>query len=503
MPRASPERPNILWLCTDQQRWDSLGCYGNGFVHTPNLDRLAASGVCFDHAFAQNPLCQPSRGSFLTGRYPVTTKLRQNGQDLPDATLLITKLLADQGYNCGLIGKLHLKACDHRLKLGEDWWRFDEKEWYQGCEQRIHNDGYADFLWDHAPNPQKYPSSAYSRWVRAQNGGQPLDESFRDFPGSKFVSYGPPTELHQTTWCCEMAQDFIRAHHDQGYPWLLSVNIFDPHPHYNPPAEYLERYGPLVDEIPLPNAEAAEFPTKLVLKDTGTREAESYHMGYLERTDRDHQWCRAAYWAMVDQIDRRIGEVLQTLETTGQLENTLVLFTSDHGELLGDHGVYPKGPFLYDPAVRVPLIFSMPGTIAGGRRSSALIELVDLAPTLLEAMGQPIHPQMQGRSIWSQLTSAEPIDHFRDDVYVEYYNSQPHRHDNQIFLTSVRTPDCKLVVRHGHNDGELYDLKNDPGERFNLWGDPAWQTVKTDMLLRLATRMAQTADPLPERVGIF
>ncbi len=502
MPTATPDRPNILWLCTDQHRWDALGCYGNGFVRTPNLDRLAASGVCFDHAFAQNPLCQPSRGSFLTGRYPVTTKLRQNGQDIPDDTLLVTKLLKDQGYNCGLIGKLHLKACDHRLMLGPEWWRHDESEWYQGCEDRIDDDGYADFLWDHAPSPHRYPSSAYSRWVRERCGGRDLPRS-QPFEGSEFVDLGMPTDLHQTTWCAEMAQDYIRAHQDQGYPWLLSVNIFDPHPHYNPPAEYLERYGPLIEDIALPNADPEEFTTKLILKDKGTKEAEHYHKGYRARSPRDHQWCTAAYWAMVDQIDVRIGQVLDTLEATGQLENTLVIFMSDHGEMLGDHGVYPKGPFLYDPAVRVPLLISMPGTIAGGRRSSALVELVDLAPTLLEAMGQPVHPQMQGRSLWSALRSSDPIEHFRDDVYVEYYNSQPHAKENPIFLTALRTADRKLVVRHGHNDGELYDLSTDPGERRNLWGEADWQAEKTALLLRLSTRMAMTCDPLPPRIGVF
>jgi arylsulfatase A-like enzyme len=500
MPPPSPERPNILWLCTDQQRWDSLGCYGNRFVHTPNLDRLAASGVCFDHCFAQNPLCQPSRGSFLTGQYPVTTRLRQNGQDIPGHTRILPRMLADEGYLCGLIGKLHLRACDHRLQLGPEWWRHDDKEWFQGMERRI-DDGYTDFLWDHAPSPRRYPSSAYSRWVREQNGGQ-APPMKTPHPDCAFIDHGVPTELHQTTWCARMAQDFIRAHNEEPYPWLLSVNIFDPHPHYNPPRACLDRYQDLIDEIPLPNADPEEFPEKLILK-SDNKLRETYHKGYLERSPRDHQWCTAAYWAMVDQIDARVGEVLDTLEASGQLENTLVIFMSDHGEMLGDHGVYPKGPFLYDPAVRVPLILSMPGTIPGGRRSSALVELTDIAPTLLEACGEPVHPQMQGRSLWSALCADAPIEHFRDEVYIEYLNSQPHKGEDQVFLTAARTKEHKIVVRHGHNDGELYDLVNDPRERHNLWSRSDWQDVKYAMLLRLMSRMAFTCDPMPPRVGVF
>ncbi|MCB0072387.1 MAG: sulfatase-like hydrolase/transferase, partial [Caldilineaceae bacterium] len=140
MPASIGARPNILWICTDQQRWDTLGCYGNPHVHTPNLDRLAAQGTVFTHAYSQSPVCTPSRASFLTGRYPRTTRCRQNGQDIPADEVLVTKLLADAGYVGGLSGKLHLSACNPAASpLGE---------------RRI-DDGYAVFHWSHTPLPSK------------------------------------------------------------------------------------------------------------------------------------------------------------------------------------------------------------------------------------------------------------------------------------------------------------------------------------------------------------
>ncbi len=217
----------------------------------------------------------------------------------------------------------------------------------------------------------------------------------------------------------------------------------------------------------------------------------------------DHRWVTAAYWAMVDVIDRQVGRLLDCLEETGQRDNTYIIFTSDHGEMLGDHGIYLKGPFFYECAVRIPLLISGPSLRNDGSRSKALVELVDLAPTLLEWAGLERHPAMQGRSLQPLLNGEATLDEHRDDIYCEYYNSMPGHQDPQAHATMVRTNRHKLVAAHGTGGGELYDLETDPKETRNLWNDPDYTTVRLDLMTRLVDRMAWTVDPLPRREAGF
>ncbi len=486
------KRPNILWICTDSQRWDTLGCYNNPFVKTPALDQLAEDGMLFEHAYVQNPLCQPSRAAFLTGRYPVTVGLTKNGQDIRGDAVLITRLLADSGYVCGLSGKLHLMACDHRLKdYGENWWEHKDKDDFFMREPRI-NDGYTDFLWDHAPTGNPY--SDYTRWVKSQGG----EIKYTDRKDCKYVQHGMPVELHQTQWAADAAIDFIERNQDED--WCFSLNSFDPHYPFNPPDEYLERYLPTLDRIPLPNWRDGEWDEKPAYeKQFATRQYNRYPTA--EMTDNDHRLLRAAYWAMCDLVDDQVARILKALDETGQRDNTIVIFMSDHGELLGDHGIYTKDAFLYDPCIRVPLIIRWPDRIKPGIRSKALVEISDLAPTLLEAAGLERHPGMQTRSLLSLLTGKTSPNKFRDDVYCEYYDSNP---DNPAqYRTLIRTDRWKLIVNHGGTPSQLYDMKNDPGESYNLWNKPETAEIQAELYQRLVDRMALTVDPIPPRVGLY
>jgi arylsulfatase A-like enzyme len=221
-------------------------------------------------------------------------------------------------------------------------------------------------------------------------------------------------------------------------------------------------------------------------------------MGYPDMADSDHRLVRAAYWAMCDLIDEQVGRMLEALDRTGQRDNTMVIFTSDHGEMLGDHGIYLKGPHFYEPAVHVPLAISCPGTLRA-QRSPALVELTDLAQTVLDAAGLPHLPGMQGRSLWPMLTGSADADRHRDDVYCEYYNAMPWHTDPPAHATMVRTARHKIVLAHGTGGGELYDLERDPSETRNLWDDPEYARVKADMLVRASDRAAWTVDPMPPR----
>lgn len=481
-------QPNVLWICTDQQRFDSLGCYGNEYVDTPNIDRLAERGVQFDRAFCQSPICAPSRASFLTGRYPRTTGVRQNGQQIPESETLVTKTLADDGYTCGLAGKLHIGPCNPRA---------DDRPM---MERRI-DDGYAEFHWSHDPN-RTWPTNEYRQWLRER--GEEYDPT--PHPDSEHVETGVAPENMQTTWCAQKAINFVEEAADFEHPWLYSVNFFDPHHPFVAPEEYLERYEAILDELPLPEYEEGELDDKPDFH-------EDYHRGayrnpdmypFAEMDETDHRLLRAAHWAMVDLIDDQVGRLLDALERSGQREDTLVIFMSDHGELLGDNGAYLKGPFFYEQSVRVPLIASMPGEIREGATSDALVELVDLAPTLLDAAGVEREPGMQGESLWPMLTGEADLDDHRDAVYAECYNAPgAHWDETRQYATMIRTDRYKLVKLHGEDTGELYDLEADPTETNNRWDDPEYADRKTQLLSALTDQMAWTADPLPEREAPF
>jgi len=477
-------RPNILWICTDQQRFDTLGCYGNPFVATPNIDRLARNGVLFEQAYCQSPVCTPSRASFLTGRYPRTTRCRQNGQNIPEDEVLVTRLLADAGYICGLAGKLHISACMPKAA--------------PGMERRI-NDGYAEFHWSHHPMPD-WPTNEYIHWLRER--GQTFAP--KPFEGSKYVRVGPEAQYHQTTWCAEKAIQFIRANRERPKfkrPWLFSVNMFDPHHPFDPPESHLRRYLDKLEQLPLPNYTAGELDGKTFFQKTDHEGAYGNPdlFPFSQMNERDHRLLTVAYWAMIDLIDEQVGRMIAALEETGQLEETIIIFMSDHGELLGDHGLYLKGPHFYDPCVHVPLIISHPTLIRGGRRIGKLVELTDLAPTLLEAAGLPLYEGMQGRSLWPVLAECAADYEYRSSVYCEHYNASSKQRGKGGFATMVRTERYKIVVYHRENEGELYDLRNDPKETHNLWNDEAHRDVKLDMYRRLCDRMAETVDPLPLR----
>ncbi len=488
------KRPNILILCTDQQRWDTLGATGNHLVTTPDIDALYSGGAAVPHTYCQSPVCTPSRASFLTGRYPRTTRTRQNGQDIPADERLLSRILVDAGYTCGLAGKLHLSACHPSVS--------------PITERRI-DDGFHTFHWSHHPayaagesvgggfeKLPNWPLNEYNLWL--QNRGARYET--RPVAGCEHIAYGPAAEDHQTTWCAEKTIDFVKAHSGSDQPWMFLTNFFDPHHPFDPPRAYLDRYLDRLDDIPVPAFTEGELADKPPYQGKDHRGAYAGLAGlpFDQMTATDHKMLRAAYYAMCDLVSDQVGRIIRALEDSGQREDTLVVFMSDHGELLGDHGIYLKGPFFYESAIRVPLVFNWPGTIQP-QTVDGLVELTDLVPTLLDAAGVPPEPGVQGVSIWPSLKAGDG-ESTRETVYCEYYHAMPWHADlGPTQLTMVRDDRYKLVVDHGNDGGELYDLRDDPGEVRNLWDDPDSRDVKLRMMMALCDRMAFTADPLPAR----
>lgn len=471
------QRPNILWYCTDQQRYDTIGALGNPHVRTPNLDRLVRSGVAFTHAHCQSPICTPSRASFLTGKYPSTVHVNTNGNRyFPPQETLVTRRLADLGYDCGLVGKLHLAGAAN------------------GREPRV-DDGYRYVQYSHAPRDNWSRGHDYADWLRTR-GEEPgrllnVPPGFGGLLEPTPERDNVPPHLHQTTWCSEKAIEFITQTH--AGPWLLSVNPYDPHPPYNPPWEYYRRY--VVEALPGPRFRDSDLvhQAKLACCDfqSQPRRPEEFAARKIQ----------AAYYAMIEQIDEQFGRLLDVLEQTGQRENTLILFMSDHGEALGDHGLTQKGCRFFDGLVRVPLIWSWPGHLVEGLRSDALVELTDIVPTLLDLLGLPIPARVQGRSLRGILEGTAAPHQHREYVRCEYYDAVDL--PDRTFATMYRDERWKLVVYHGHGLGELYDLRNDPAEFTSLWDDPEFQGVKVELLQKSFDATVQALDYGPERIMPF
>ena len=468
--------PNILWICTDQQRYDTINALGNSFINTPWIDSLVERGVSFEQAYSQSPVCTPSRAAFLTGRYPRTTKCRQNGQAMPPNEKLISRIFADAGYTCGLAGKLHLATCANGI-----------------VETRI-DDGYEVFHWSHHPQPD-WPENAYTQWLRSK--GTSWEELYSG-PSTNYIKHGVPEEFNQTTWCAEKTIEFI--HDKKNQPWFFSFNCFAPHHPFDPPAKFLEKYNP--DDMPLPKAKPNELESKTTYQKLDARFAHNDPNSYdiNKMTDRDKREITAAYYAMIELIDKQVGRMINALEETEQFENTIIIFMSDHGEMLGDHGFYLKGPHFYDEAVRVPLIFCCKELFKTNLRANCLVELVDIAPTLLDAAGLDIPDYIQGKSLLSILNGKKTADYHRDYVFSEYYNSWTHKH---AYGSMLRTINEKIIVYHGTNQGELYNLKCDPNEYENLWDDPSHTNNKLRLMKACFDASVFTMDPSPPRLGPF
>jgi len=442
---AEERPPNVLWICTDQQRWDTIRALGNPHVETPHLDRLVREGASFTHAHCPAPICTASRAGMLTGMYPSAVHGCKNGAAYwPEAAPLVTKLLRDPGYVCGLSGKLHLStAMAHNP------------------ERRPRDDGYSAFHYSHGP-AQGGEANHYLRWLAAKG---------TTYKQVKRLAWDEQVPLHQTTWCCDRAIDFLEEH--AGRPWLFSVNIFDPHPPLDPPPDYAERFD--LDALPGPLWRDSDLRQKSVFNPV-------MFQGTPQRIDpRAGRTIQAKYWAMVEIIDHNVGRLMNALERTGQRENTIVIFTSDHGNMTGDHGMRAKGCRFYEGLVRVPLVFWGPGRFRAGLQSDALVSLTDIAPTLMEVATGTAPQHMQGLSLLPILTGrADPATH-RDAVRCEFYScvgpGPGSEHWPDSYASMLRTRRYKVSVYHGFEPGELFDLQKDPGEFDNLWDDPEHRAV--------------------------
>ncbi len=481
---ASPgwSRPNILWITTDQQRHDTVSALGYAHAHTPCLDRLVQEGAAFTHAYCQSPICTPSRASFMTGMYPSRVRQRRNRAahfPAPYAgePTLVTHRLAAAGYECALVGKLDLAG--HPRGIAENDY------------------GYGFVRYCSRPDRQAEDGSSYHAWLR-EHGHDPSAllgrAADRKHGITPFLPPAPtadnvPVEMHHSTWCAESAIEFIRRPHAR--PWLLNLNIFDPHPPYDPPWEYYRRFD--ADALPDPPFRPTDLATRPGL-------AGVEFQTVARHPDEDGiRNLRAAYLAMIELADAQIGRVLDALDRSGQRDDTVVVLTSDHGDMQGDHGLVRKGCRFYDGLVRVPLIWRWPGRVRAGLRSDALVELTDIVPTLLDAVGLAPGRLVTGRTLLPILTGGEQGSPHRDFVRAEFHDAQGLGDDGRRMsvATMFRDARWKLVVYHSHGVGELYDLDDDPEELVNLWDTSSLAATKARLLEESFASTVLGGDPGP------
>ncbi len=492
-------KPNVLWIMTDQHRADCLGCMGHPTVQTPNIDRLARQGVVFENAFCQSPACMASRASMLTGRYPTSVRVRGMGV-LPPQETTFPEVLRRHGYRTGAFGKVHLTPEQYTLRQLNsdvpilDWRRYaadavfaplpdDPVKGDYGFETHV---GCDDIL-----------QGRFRAWLRErkpellERKAQRLSEAG---PGDLWVS-PYPSEFHQSSFIASEAESYMLSQHDDT-PWFTFCSFVAPHHPFEAPADQIARYRE--GDVPLPRrkggTDASSVPPFINdWKPAAIDEASQYPEAMMRRI----VW---HYLASISLIDDGVGRLLSALARTGQTGNTVVVFTADHGEHLGNHGLLRKTSVHYDETLRVPLIVSAPGT-GCGRRVSGLVELTDLHPTLLGLLGLPIHPGVQGLDWAPRLRDGGEIG--RNDIYSDMFDISPQKFGTFSgpygAVQTLRTPQWKLNLypTAGRQYGQLFDLANDPDESRNLYADQSSQAIREELLWRLCARAHSNTDPLP------
>lgn len=432
--------PNILMLVSDQHNANVLGCADNAEIETPNLDALADGGIIFDNAYCQGPLCVPSRTSLITGQYCRNHGVYDNRHVLEHNRRTFPRVLSAHGYRTCLIGKAHFNG-----------------EQYHGYQQRPYGD-----LWGqaHQPDPCRVP----------ENGDDGFGDIIRNSGPSSI-----PLALTQTEVCVAETARWLQQHRDlyASVPFLLSVHFDKPHFPLNPPKPYFERY---VGKVSLPEFDPGFLrrTVPFVQKAAAFYQANRYFP--TQNTEADHLRALAAYYGCVTWVDNAIGRILDILRYLGFYDRTIVIYTSDHGDMLGHHGLWQKTVF-YEGSSRVPLIMAIPGLTKPGRRASELVGQIDLFPTLCDLIGieQPVgcdginlHPILEGRRL------------NRDEIFSE-----------SVVLKSPDAAGC--MIRSGsfkynyYLDGteELYDLAQDPSEAVNCAADPSFASIKAELRARV------------------
>ena len=491
------DRHNLVVILSDQQRYDTMACYGNDWIQTPRLNALADESFVFEAPYVTQPVCTPSRVSLLTGLYPHAAGPIMNKMHLDPDIPVIAEMVSEE-YHCGYYGKWHLG---------------DDLESQHGFHEWVSSeDGHRT---EYTRREYLRRMSDYHRYLVDQ-GYEPETEVAGEKIFDAFQRAELPEEHQMAAFLGRGAAEFIGRNKDR--PFVLYVSTFEPHPPFYGPLNDL--YDP--DDIPtgptflqrpeggsLVNRARADYNLQFI--DTGVTPspdeyivaANAAGLGNDVTTESDWLRMRARYMANMTLVDRMVGDITDALERAGIADNTAVVFTSDHGEMIGDHAMLEKRSF-YEEASRVPLLIRAPW-IGGGDKVPGSISQIDLVPTLLDLLDDDIPVHLQGTSQLGVLKGEETLDD--NDVFIQWNGIHPEMEDRHLgsseinrMLTlpwrSVVSDRWKLNLCAG-DQCELFDLRSDPHEMNNLFNDPTHRDRIRDMAARVHTWQVRTGDTAP------
>ena len=462
MPKS---RPNILFVITDQQRYDTVNALGFEYMDTPVQDRLVNEGVAFSGCHVNAPSCGPSRASLFSGLWPHNSGVLNNQQTWPRTWV---KDLSDSGYYCVNVGKMHawpfwgMHGFHERFVVENKQRHYAERRWTGN--DLTYFDEWDKALWRAGTRRKEYHDLIEWPDIKGKLGAYDWWEA---------------DELHSDVFVGDMATRWLDNLPETDQPLFLEVGFPGPHPPFDPIKRYADAYKDR--DIPMLEVTEEEMDSqpealKKFRKIHEERFADSIYFD-PRASHEERQRQRAYYMANVTMIDEKVGQILDAIEQRWSLADWVIIFTSDHGEQLGDHGLSEKW-VMYDQSVRVPLIISAPGRIKSGRKVDDLVQLFDIGPTILEFAGVEIPGHFEAQSLVGLLEGSEGASG-REYVFSE------HARDPMLSMVEhemmVRNRDWKLVEFLGEEDGQLYDLAADPDELVNLWHNAGHAAKKAEL----------------------
>ena len=459
------KRPNIVFIITDQQRFDTIAALGADHMITPNLDRLAARGTAFENMYITSPSCAPSRASLFSGTYPHTNGVFRNDELWQYCWV---KDLAEAGYRTVNIGKMHTMPVE--APFG-----FHERHVVENKDRDHPNLPFYLDQWDKALWKRSTPKPSRVSYRKREDYAEKL---------GSFI-WEPDEDLHPDVFTGDLAELWLDRYSDDE-PFFLQVGFPGPHPPYDPTERYLTPY--LDRDLPEPIRDYDLDTQPTPMRELREHHQEHDHDAVVHLADPSAEQLRlqrAHYYANCTMIDDQVGKIIAALERRGVLDDTIIIFSSDHGDCLNDHGHSQKWT-MYEQSVRVPMIIAGPG-VTKDKRDDGLVALFDLGPTILEAAGVAPPDWMEARSLWPNLEGQATQ---RDQVFAEHS-------DDKIlvqteYMTMIRKGDWKLVHFVDFDEGQLFDLASDPGERVNKWDTPEAADRRQAMLNDILTWRIQS-----------
>jgi arylsulfatase A-like enzyme len=488
IPTDRKEKPNLLFIWTDQQRPDTMAVYGNTKIHAPNLNRLAGESFVFERQYVTQPVCSPSRSSVMTGFWPHTNGCIENNVPLSEKAHCVPEILADTDYRTGYFGKWHLGDEVSEQHGFEEWESIEDiyGEYFRRGQDSSRKSSYSYFLMGMGYKPDK-PDGSFSR----------------EFASKLPIRHCKPSFLESRT--C----DFLRRHRNE--PFFLYVNFLEPHPPYFGPLDNEHR----TDEVDLPInfADLLEDHEPLRYHLMRQRQRTSGNRGFDLESEPGWRRLITNYWGLVSQVDRSVGAILKTLEDLGLADNTIVFYTSDHGDMMGSHGMIQKST-MYEEAARVPLMIRLPQRGRRHRMVPGRFSHIDLVPTVLDLMGRKAAgSHLPGQSLLPFLKNDKLQ---RRPVHIEWnpaltstadefagpkFATEPiQRAIRSHTRTVISQEGWKLCLSTGDKH-QLFDFNKDPGETHNLYYTGRHREVVRELTKQIHSWQRQVKDSVEVEPG--